>query len=191
MTGPDNDLTSLWQAQPVATIDVEKIQRDYRKQTIKQRCYMLLDIFGMMPAVVLVWYTWEDFSTVAAGMIVGLGVVMVPIVGYLIWLRRVTAFGRARSTTDYLEQLSRQMKNNARIAWLTKHSAWLTPLFIGVFYLVIFLQGELPEEKYAVVGGGLAGMCILMAGFFRWAQKREQRFMRQFEALVELDCRQR
>ena len=186
MSEPDNDLMSLWQAQPVSRVDLEKIQRDYRSQTIKQRCYMLLDILGMMPLVLLVWYTWDDFSTVAAGMIVALGIVMLPVVGYLIWLRRVTAFGRARSTSDYLQLLTRQMKNNARIAWLTKHSAWLTSLFIVVFYLIIFLQGELPEEKYTMVGAALTGICLLMAGFYRWAQKREQRFMRQFEALVEL-----
>lgn len=191
MTGPDNDLSSLWQAQPVTTIDVEKIQRDYRRQTIKQRCYMLLDILGVLPAVVLVWFAWDALSAVAAGMIVGLGVVMVPVVGYLVWLRRVTAFGRAHSTTEYLEQLTRQMKNNARIAWLTKHSAWLTPLFIAVFYLVIFLQGELPEEKYALVGGALALMCLVMAGFYRWAHKRQQHFIRQFDALIELGSRSR
>ncbi|GGW91363.1 hypothetical protein [Alteromonas halophila] len=180
----NEELSELWQSQPVSDVDIAQIKQDFRGQVIKQRCYMLLDVLGMLPAILLVWLGWASFSPLAAGMLVGLGMVLLPVVGYLLWLRRIAAFGSASTTTEYLHQLTRQMQNNARIAWLTRHSAWLTPLFIAVFYLVMFVRGEMTPDRYPVVAGALLGMCCLMAVFYRWALLRERRFTRLAKQLA-------
>ncbi len=182
----EHDLASLWQAQPVSTIDIEKIKKDYRRQQVRQRCYMLLDIVSVLPVAVLLWYSWSTLPQTTAIMVIILGLVMLPMLGYLLWLRRVTAFGGLSNTTDYLALLTRQMHNNARIAWLTKHSAWLMSLFIIIFYGVTYGQGALPPQKYVQVLIALAVMVVVMAIVYRWAHRREQRFRQRYASLRAL-----
>lgn len=186
MTEQHNELAELWQAQPVTAIDVAQIRRDYRRQRVKQRCYMVLDILGVVPVLLLAWFKWDALSSAAATMIVVLGSILLPLLGYLLWLRRIAAFGSNVSTTDYLARLTQQMHNNARIAWLTKHSSWLTPLFITAFYAVMYLRQELPESKYVLVASFIGLMGLIMPGIFWWASRRQARFSQQARALTEL-----
>ncbi|MEW9797805.1 hypothetical protein [Alteromonas sp. CYL-A6] len=186
MTKPENDLGALWQSQPVATLDLNEIKRAYRRQTRQQRLYLAIDLLSALPAIILVWLGWDEFSPLAAGLLVGLGVVLLPCLGYLVWLRRIAAFSRSEHTRDHLNQLVRQMKNNVRIAWLTRHSAWVTPVFIAVFYVLLYANGEIAAQKVSSVMTSFVVICLSMAGFYVWAGRREKRFSRRYEELKRL-----
>ena len=186
MTTPDDDLARLWQTQKVSTIDAGQIEKDCRRQTLKQRAYLFLDFACLIPMVIFFIYQWDQLSRAAAAMIVVLLVVTTPIFIYLARLRWLAAAGFQTSTANYLDMLIKQMRNNARIAWLTKHSSWTTALFLVVFYAVMFVLGEIPEERQFKAILAIVITSIAMAGFYQWARKREARFQKKAEELLAL-----
>lgn len=190
MNKPGSPLNDLWQQQQIDPIDVKQLQKDFFRQQLKQRLYMFMDIMSMVFFVAVLFWAWSKMDSLEIGIMVGLFIITVPFVAYLVWLRRHAAFGQVSDTRDYIDSLVRQMRNNARIAFLTKHSAWVTELFMLLFNGLMYWQGNIEAEKVNSVLVILGVTTLGMIGFYVWAHRRQQRFEREKARLQALMAQQ-
>ncbi len=179
-------LSALWQAQPVTTIDLEEVKASLSSERTKQRWYMLVDSLAFIPAVYVLVITWEEFTFVAQAMFIFMLITALPLLVYQLWLRRVAAFSKDTQTADHLMQLTKQIKNNVKIAVITKHSTWTAVLFGCGFLLERYFYGELTPEKIVKMAIVMTSISIVMLVWYVWASKRQKRFERQLEALEKM-----
>ena len=179
-------LSALWQAQPVTTINLEEVKASLRSERTKQRWYMLVDSLAFIPAVYVLVITWEEFTFVAQAMFIFMLITALPLLVYQLWLRRVAAFSKDTQTADHLMQLTKQIKNNVKIAVITKHSTWTAVLFGCGFLLERYFYGELTPEKIVKMTIVMTSISIVMLGWYVWASKRQKRFERQLETLEKM-----
>ena len=186
MSESQQDLTSLWQAQPVNSIDLEAVKKTFNQEKKNQRLYIVIDCLALLPTALITAKHWTSLSILVQSMIVGVILLALPFLGYQLWLRRIAAFSRSDQTISYLNQLIAQIKNNIRIAVMTKHSAWLSVLMIAIFYVVLYLLGELATGEYykGFVATGIVS--ILMFAWYIWAHKRQKRFERELSRLIDI-----
>ena len=105
---------------------------------------------------------------------------------YQLWLRRVAAFSRDTQTADHLTQLIKQIKNNVKIAVITKHSTWTAVLFGCAFLVERYFYGELTPAKVMKMAIVMTSMSVVMLVWYVWASKRQKRFERQLETLEKM-----
>lgn len=179
-------LSALWQAQPVTTIDLEEVKASLSSERTKQRWYMLVDSLAFIPAVYVLVITWEEFTFVAQAMFIFMLITALPLLVYQLWLRRVAAFSKDTQTADHLMQLTKQIKNNVKIAVITKHSTWTAVLFGCGFLLERYFYGELTPEKIVKMAIVMTSISIVMLVWYVWASKRQKRFERQLETLQKM-----
>ncbi len=179
-------LSALWQAQPVTTIDLEEVKASLSSERTKQRWYMLVDSLAFIPAVYVLVITWEEFTFVAQAMFLFMLITALPLLVYQLWLRRVAAFSKDTQTADHLMQLTKQIKNNVKIAVITKHSTWTAVLFGCGFLLERYFYGELTPEKIVKMAIVMTSISIVMLVWYVWASKRQKRFERQLETLQKM-----
>ena len=179
-------LSALWQAQPVTTIDLEEVKASLSSERTKQRWYMLVDSLAFIPAVYVLVITWEEFTFVAQAMFIFMLITALPLLVYQLWLRRVAAFSKDTQTADHLMQLTKQIKNNVKIAVITKHSTWTAVLFGCGFLLERYFYGELTPEKIVKMAIVMTSISIVMLVWYVWASKRQKRFERQLETLEKM-----
>ena len=179
-------LSALWQAQPVTTINLEEVKASLSSERTKQRWYMLVDSLAFIPAVYVLVITWEEFTFVAQAMFIFMLITALPLLVYQLWLRRVAAFSKDTQTADHLMQLTRQIKNNVKIAVITKHSTWTAVLFGCGFLLERYFYGELTPEKIVKMAIVMTSISIVMLVWYVWASKRQKRFERQLETLEKM-----
>ena len=179
-------LSALWQAQPVTTINLEEVKASLSSERTKQRWYMLVDSLAFIPAVYVLVITWEEFTFVAQAMFIFMLITALPLLVYQLWLRRVAAFSKDTQTADHLMQLTKQIKNNVKIAVITKHSTWTAVLFGCGFLLERYFYGELTPEKIVKMTIVMTSISIVMLGWYVWASKRQKRFERQLETLEKM-----
>ena len=179
-------LSALWQAQPVTTIDLEEVKASLSSERTKQRWYMLVDSLAFIPAVYVLVITWEEFTFVAQTMFLFMLITALPLLVYQLWLRRVAAFSKDTQTADHLMQLTKQIKNNVKIAVITKHSTWTAVLFGCGFLLERYFFGELTPEKIVKMAIVMTSISIVMLVWYVWASKRQKRFERQLETLQKM-----
>ena len=181
-----NNLLSLWQAQPVSEIDLEAVKKSFNEEQRKQRLYMVVDSLAFLPAVYMVVVTWGELSFAMKAMCMLLFILATPMLVYQLWLRRIAAFAKNSDTFDHLQQFTKQIKNNIRIAFITKHSGWPALLFIPGFAYLRYLSGDLSVEKLTQMGIVFAVLSIGIAGWTLWAHKRQKRFEQQLKTLHEM-----
>ncbi|MFD3320915.1 hypothetical protein [Alteromonas macleodii] len=179
-------LSALWQAQPVTTINLEEVKASLRSERTKQRWYMLVDSLAFIPAVYVLVITWEEFTFVAQAMFIFMLITALPLLVYQLWLRRVAAFSKDTQTADHLMQLTKQIKNNVKIAVITKHSTWTAVLFGCGFLLERYFYGELTPEKIVKMVIVMTSISIVMLVWYVWASKRQKCFERQLETLEKM-----
>ena len=179
-------LSALWQAQPVTTINLEEVKASLSSERTKQRWYMLVDSLAFIPAVYVLVITWEEFTFVAQAMFIFMLITALPLLVYQLWLRRVAAFSKDTQTADHLMQLTKQIKNNVKIAVITKHSTWTAVLFGCGFLLERYFYGELTPEKIVKMTIVMTSISIVMLVWYVWASKRQKRFERQLETLEKM-----
>ncbi len=179
-------LSALWQAQPVTTINLEEVKASLSSERTKQRWYMLVDSLAFIPAVYVLVITWEEFTFVAQAMFIFMLITALPLLVYQLWLRRVAAFSKDTQTADHLMQLTKQIKNNVKIAVITKHSTWTAVLFGCGFLLERYFYGELTPEKIVKMAIVMTSISIVMLVWYVWASKRQKRFERQLETLQKM-----
>lgn len=183
---PNDALSALWQAQPVTTINLNEVKANLKSERIKQRWYMVVDSLAFIPAIYVLVDTWDKFTFVAHSIFIFMLLAALPLLIYQLWLRRVAAFSKDSQTADHLMQLTKQMKNNVKIAFITKHSAWTAVLFGYGFLLERYFYGDLTQEKIMRMVIIITSMSILMLIWYVWAHKRQKRFERQFETLKSM-----
>ncbi len=147
---------------------------------------MLVDSLAFIPAVYVLVITWEEFTFVAQAMFIFMLITALPLLVYQLWLRRVAAFSKDTQTADHLMQLTKQIKNNVKIAVITKHSTWTAVLFGCGFLLERYFYGELTPEKIVKMTIVMTSISIVMLGWYVWASKRQKRFERQLETLEKM-----
>lgn len=180
------DLTELWKAQSVPAIDVSEIKKNLISERRKQRIFMLLDCSAVLPALYLLHRYWDALSSAAQVFQVIMLVTALPLLVYQLWLRRIAAFYRSEQTQDHLASLIKQIQNNVRIAFITKHSTWLASLCMCLFFAERYLSGALSDEK--VIRNTLIVVLIsaAMAVWYRWANKRQKRLQKKLQRLCNL-----
>ena len=179
-------LSALWQAQPVTSINIEEVKASLSSERTKQRWYMVIDSLAFIPAIYLLVNSWEKFTFVAHAMFIFMLVTALPLLVYQLWLRRVAAFSKDIQTADHLMQLIKQIKNNVKIAVITKHSTWTAVLFGYGFLVERYFYGELTPEKIMKMAIIMTSMSIVMLVWYVWASKRQKRFERQLETLEKM-----
>ena len=182
----NDGLSALWQAQPVTTINLSEVKASLSSERTKQRWYMLLDSLMVIPAIYILNKYWGHMSFVAQMMFLFMLVTSLPLLIYQLWLRRVAAFYKDSQTTNHLTQLTKQIKNNVKIAFITKHSTWLAVVFGIAFMLERYLFGEHTPEKITKMSIVMAVMTTGMSIWYVWAHKRQKRFERQLETLENM-----
>ncbi len=179
-------LSALWQNQPVTAIDVDEVKSSLRSERTKQRWYMVIDSLAFIPAVYLLITSWDKFTFVAHAMFIFMLVTALPLLVYQLWLRRVAAFSKDTQTADHLIQLTRQIKNNVKIAFITKHSTWTAVLFGYAFLLERYFFGDPTPEKITKMAIVMTSVSIGMLVWYIWAHKRQKRFERQLDRLENM-----
>ncbi|MBJ2129354.1 hypothetical protein JC525_10420 [Alteromonas sp. IB21] len=179
----DDSLLALWQAQPVTAINLEEVKANLSSERKKQRCYMVMDSLMVFPAIYILAKYWGNMSLVAQMMFVFMLATSLPLLVYQLWLRRVAAFYKDSQTADHLMQLTKQVKNNVKIAFMTKHSTWIAIVFGFAFILESYFFGDLAPEKVTKLIIVVTSMSIGMLIWYVWAHNRQKRFERQLKKL--------
>ena len=179
-------LSALWQTQPVTAIDVDEVKSSLRSERTKQRWYMVFDSLMVIPAIYILNKYWGNMTLVAQMMFVFMLVTSVPLLIYQLWLRRVAAFYKDSQTANHLTRLTKQIKNNVKIAFITKHSTWVAVVFGIAFILERYFLGDLTPEKIVKMSIVMVLMTIGMLVWYMWADKRQKRFERQLKTLESM-----
>ena len=182
----DNELSALWQAQPVSNVDVDEVKKTFESQTRKQRLYFLIDCLSLVPGVWIFIHYWDELPVTARVLYFGLMLFVIPLLGYQLWLRRVAAFGSNAQTNNHLQQLKKQFKNNARIAFINKHSAWVAVLIVIAFNTIFTLAKAAEEREYGIVLIVTAITAGIMAVWYVWAHRRQKQFEKKLTALNDM-----
>jgi len=181
--GIDNDLSALWQAQPVSNVDLEEVKKTFKSQTRKQRLYFLIDCLSLVPGVWIFIHYWGELPVTARVLYFGLMFFVIPLLGYQLWLRRVAAFGSNAQTNNHVQQLKKQFKNNARIAFINKHSARIAVPIVIAFNTIFTLAKAAEEREYGLVLMVTAITAGIMAVWYVWAHRRQKQFEKKLTAL--------
>lgn len=182
----NDGLSALWQAQPVTTINLSEVKASLSSERTKQRWYMVLDLLMIAPGVYVFLKYWDNMSYIAQIIILFILISSLPFLAYQLWLRSEAAFYKNTQTADHLAKLTKQIKNNARIAYMTKHSTWIGMIFGIGLALERYFFGVLASEKLARMAIVMTSVSIVMLVWYVWANKRQKRFERQLETLEKM-----
>lgn len=179
----EQTLNALWQQQERLDIDSSKVIKMAKSQRLKQRFYMFMDMLSLTPW--LLFFVWDiQLSLFLKVFIVLNAIAGTVMIAYFIKLRWISAFGEHSSTEDYKTTLLQQLKNNARIAFINKHLAWISYLAASliIFLHALFIeQGPFEFTKKILVLGMVAPLMLLP--WWIWASKRQARFEREYKNL--------
>jgi hypothetical protein len=187
---PDNDpLAGIWQTQQTLKIDSQQVAKQAKEQVYKQRFYIFLDFLSLSPFALLflIDFTFPTFLKVLTAIVFIAGLSMVI---YFTKLRWNAAFAQTQTTADYLTVLIKQYENNALIARINKHSAWISCIVsvVAMALTLHFSERTWEERGLRVVIISII-MIVLLAAWYIWADKRQQRFKDQADRLREVDMR--
>ena len=68
---PEQDLTALWQQQPVSEIDLSDVTRRLKHQQRLQRWYIVSDFTGFLIGLGMLIYSWEKLPLYLALVLCG------------------------------------------------------------------------------------------------------------------------
>lgn len=175
----NNELAALWQQQPTLNVNVEEIVNLAKSQRRKQRFYMVLDFLSLLPLVVILFLDLK-LSPLLQAFLLANAVAAIIVVSYFTKLRWHSAFGQLKSTTEYINVSLQQLRNNARIANINKHLAWVAAVG-GI--LIVLAQIYLGEDEIGSAFIRISVLIILLLTWTVWAYKREKRFLNEVKAL--------
>ncbi|MFT6270583.1 MAG: Flp pilus assembly protein TadB [Alphaproteobacteria bacterium] len=170
------NLDDLWQQQTEMSVDTVKIAKMAKSQRRKQRLYISLDIASLLPIPFIFIYLDNITAFLKAFLLINAiaGVVMV---AYFIKLRWAAAFSNHNHTGRYQQNLLQQLKNNAQIAYINKHVAWMV-LLLSI--IVVAVHGwSIDEEILKTIkkmGLSFAIIGAFLIPWWFWASKRQIRF---------------
>jgi hypothetical protein len=185
MSDIQDPLSQLWQGQTAEQPDIQAITKKWRWTKVKQRLYVCLDLLSVVIPFVLIWQYMDELDIVTKRIVLAILLLSIPFVVYLTWLRRFSLGWSSESTEKYIQQLQKQLANNSKIAFMTKHSIWPVLVLIGIQYIALFYYDIFPIEK--LIHKAVISSCIVAVVFIAvwiWADKRQKRFDKE---LLELN----
>lgn len=182
----ESDFNQLWQKQPTLKVYTDQIVKQAKQQRVKQRLYMALDVLGVLPVFVLLagdikltpflkWFIALNMLALALMLI------------HIAKLRWVAAFGQGKTTERYIHTLLQQLKNNAKIAYINKHSAWMAML-VAISGVAIneYLYPKGTPIEWAEITLILAVTNIVIVAWMIWAHRRQIGFEKKAKELERL-----
>ena len=184
MTDGRDPLEQIWQQQEVSVPSGKVLQAKWRKEKRKQVWYIGLDFMALCIAPVLLYIMRHKMHWFEIVWFIFIVLVTVVYTGYIVWLRRLAFVNQDAATTDYLDLLTNQYKQNIKIALATKYSTFALPplfmvMFVGAYYLEIF-EPERLLRKFLVACGMFV---ITLTPIWFWADKRVKRFQQELAQL--------
>lgn len=170
------DLSDLWLQQNSLTVNINEIKQQAISQTRKQRFYILIDILSLTPLILFLFIDIK-LSPILKGFL-GINFFAAFVTAtYFIKLRWVSAFGNAATIEEYKSSLLKQLKNNAKIAYLNKHMCWVVALAICVLLLLSgWFEVWTIEQTLKKTVVSLGMVTALLVPWYFWANKRQKRF---------------
>ncbi|MBF7074263.1 hypothetical protein ISG33_12725 [Glaciecola sp. MH2013] len=177
---------ALWQEQSSFNVDFENIAKQARLQRNKQRLYMAVDVLGLVPLVMVM--VLIDENKYAAPIIpfffINLiaGIVMV---AYFIKLRSISAFSSTKATSDYAETLIKQLRNNALISRINKHTSWIVAIAVVAF---LTIDGAMRDYDYqhllSIFARSFGLVLVIFVPWYIWSKRRQLRFENEASKLA-------
>jgi hypothetical protein len=187
MTNNQDLLNQLWQQQSVERADVSLINKQWKLLRMKQRLYVAVDVMSVLiPFIFILLYAdkLDKFTFIFALFVMALSL---PFIIYITWLRRFSLGWSSVDTEEHIQKLNKQITNNIKIAYVTKHSVWPTILvpivhFSGLYYLDVFTVEKLIYKSQFSIGI----LVIMLPCIWIWANKRQKRFSKDLVHLNNL-----
>jgi hypothetical protein len=177
MSDNHDPLNQLWQGQTAEQPDIQAITKKWRWTKVKQRLYVCLDVLSVVIPSVLVWKYMDKLDVFTQRYMIGLLFISIPFVAYLTWLRRFSLGWSSESTEQYIQRLQKQLANNSKIAFITKHSVWPVLVLIGIQHFSLFYYDVYPMEQLirkVVISWFI--VTVMFIAIWIWADKRQKRF---------------
>lgn len=187
MTNNQDPLNQLWQQQSAETPDIAGISRQWKRLQLKQRLYVTMDIMSVLIPLVLILFYADKLDRFTFLFILCVMVLSLPFIVYLTWLRRFSLGWSSSNTEQYIQKLRKQITNNIKIAYVTKHSIWPT-IFIPVVHFggLYYLDIMPPEKIFAKAPIVIGFVAVMSIGIWIWANKRQKRFSKDLVHLNNL-----
>ena len=189
MNKQDDPLASLWQSQPVQTIEPEELKAMWHKNRTRQWWWFASDIISMLVAfVVCIWLILTEdnlFLKIWGGMFIVFALVVTPIVIKL----RYKSLGGSVPTSEYFERLKVQKHNNILLVRL---SAW-TVIGISVLYAIwsnayyFYYEPSAGVQFYKILraSGVIMLMTTAMAIWGKYEIKKNTRELERFSEFTQ------
>lgn len=187
MTNDQDPLNQLWQQQSVEKPNVKVIGKQWKRVQLKHRLYAILDIMSLVLPFYFILFYVEKLDSFTRILLICIFVLCVPFVVYIIWLRRFAIVWSSSGTEQHIQKLRKQITNNIKIAFVTKHSVWPTMLipvvhFSGLYYLDVFTVDKLIYKSQFSIGI----LVIMLPCIWVWANKRQKRFSEDLANLEKM-----
>ncbi|MGJ8680461.1 hypothetical protein [Paraglaciecola sp.] len=187
MTNNIDPLNQLWQQQSVEKPDVLVTKKQWKNTQLKHRMYALLDILSLVLPFGFVLFYADKLDSFTRILLICVFALCVPFVAYLIWLRRFAIGWSSSDTEQHIQKLRKQITNNIKIAFVTKHSVWPSTLMPVVHLGGLYYLNILPLEKImAKAPYSIAILVVVLPIVWIWANKRQNRFINDLAKLNQL-----
>lgn len=187
MSDKHDPLNQLWQGQTAEQPNIQAITKKWRWTKVKQRVYVCFDVLSVVIPFGFIWHSMDKLDVFTQRYLMGLLILSVPFVAYLTWLRRFSLGWSSESTDQYIQRLQKQLANNSKIAFITKHSIWPVLVLIGIQHFSLFYYDVFPIEQLirkAVISSLI--VTVMFIAIWIWADKRQKRFDAERDDLNKL-----
>ncbi|GAC16279.1 hypothetical protein [Aliiglaciecola lipolytica] len=188
MSNDNFDLDKIWQQQDVTQVDFHLLKRQWWLMRTKQYVYILMDALAAIAMPIAIYFFPRKMSTFETIWLWSVFLLVVVWFFYLLWLRRFSLGFKSESasTTDFIERVKLQYKQNIKIAHVNKVLCFYTPLVFVCFFLFAYF-GDSSNQQVLLRKAKLMllfnAICLPLIWF--WMHKREQKFkglLADFEA---------
>ncbi|WJG09366.1 hypothetical protein [Aliiglaciecola sp. LCG003] len=179
MNNNRDNLEQLWQQQQVSPVDTSQLKQQWRLMRSKQYLYVLLDALstGAIPAILFLYrhsLSMFEFIWISA-----LSVLFTGWFIYTLWLRRYSLGMNktATSTSDFVEQVKRQYRQNMKIAYVNKLLCYLMPFIFASYFAFGYLGNYIDQAEMFRKGSRMLLFNLLCLPFiWIWADRRQKKF---------------
>jgi hypothetical protein len=180
-------LSQLWLEQDVEKIDLDVIKKKWRITELKQRLYLLIDIFSTLFVFAILYFMGDELDHFTYKIFVVLNIICLGYLVYVTWLRRFSLGWSDLAAEQHIQKLKKQINNNILIANLSKSSVYLLLVIVVVHEIGLYYFELTPPEKLMrKLIFDIVFHAIALPSMWIWADRRCKRFKRELTALNEL-----
>ena len=177
----DNSLSALWQSQDVRQPDIVAVKKNWQLLRVKQWSYFTLDLLATLLTPTAIFVYRDELNPIQLAWMWVMVLFAIGFFAYLVWLRRFSLTGKATSltTTEYVDLVKTQYRQNIKIARVSKASIWLLLGLLAVYFAIVYV-GEYvePQRLLTKLKNAVLLLAIVMPPIWFWAHKREQKFVK-------------